>query len=45
MVTFDLNEFINQPSAAVLETCRKDDLFLISQHFEIPFSKTLLRSI
>ncbi len=22
--------------------CRKDDLFLISQHFEIPVSKTLL---
>ncbi len=43
MATFDLNEFVNQPSAAVLEMCRKDDLFLISQHFEIPVSKTLLK--
>ncbi len=43
MATFDLNEFVNQPSAAVLETCRKDDLFLISQHIEIPVSKTLLK--
>ncbi len=41
MATFDLNEFLNQPSAAVL--CWKDDLFLISQHFEIPVSKTLLK--
>ncbi len=43
MATFDLNVFLNQPSAAVLETCRKDDLFLISQYFEIPVSKTLLK--
>ncbi len=41
MATFDLNEFLNQPSDAVL--CWKDDLFLISQHLEIPVSKTLLK--
>ena len=43
MATFDLNEFVSQPSIAVLETCRKDDLFLIARHFEIPVSKTLLK--
>lgn len=43
MATFDLNAFIKQPSLVELETCRKDDLFLLAQHFEISVSKTSLK--
>lgn len=40
MATFDLNNFIDQPSVEELEVCCKNDLFLIAQHFEIPVVKT-----
>lgn len=43
MATFDLGEFIKQPNLEALETCRKDDLFIIAQHFEICVSKTMLK--
>lgn len=40
MATFDLNRFIDQPSVDGLDACRKNDLFLIAQHYEISVSKT-----
>ncbi len=40
MATFELNKFIDPPSVEGLEVCRKNDLFLIAQHYEILVSKT-----
>lgn len=40
MATFDLNQFIDQPSVEGLGACRKNDLFLIAQHYEISVTKT-----
>lgn len=40
MATFDLTKFIDQPSVEGLGACRKNDLFLIAQHYEISVSKT-----
>lgn len=39
MATFDLDRFIDQPSVEGLDACRKNDLFLIAQHYEISVSK------
>ncbi|XP_039548082.1 uncharacterized protein LOC120493504 isoform X2 [Pimephales promelas] len=41
MATFELSQFLDQPSVEALETCRKNDLFLIAQHYEISISRTL----
>ncbi len=40
MATFDLNQFIDQPSVEGLEVCRKNYLFLIAQHYEISIFRT-----
>lgn len=40
MATFDLNQFIDQPSVEMLEDCRKNDLLLIAQHYDISIIKT-----
>ncbi|KAK7166228.1 hypothetical protein R3I93_006107 [Phoxinus phoxinus] len=44
MATFELNQFMDQPNVEVLETCRKNDLFLIAQHYEISISRTLRKA-
>lgn len=43
MATFDLNDFIKQPSAKTLDYCWKDDLFVIPQHYEISVPRALLK--
>lgn len=43
MVKFELNQFIDQPSVEVLETCQKIFLFLVAQHYEISISRTLCK--
>ncbi len=43
MATFDLNDFIKQPSVEKLDNCQKDDLFVIAQHYETFVSRTLLK--
>ncbi len=35
MAAFDLDDFIKQSSIEKLTNCRKDDLFVIAQHYEI----------
>ncbi len=40
MATFDVTQFIDRPSVEGLEVCKKKDLYLIAQHYEISISKT-----
>lgn len=43
MAAFDLSEFVSDPSLNQLETCRKDDLFAIADHYGISVSTSLLK--
>ncbi len=43
MAAFDLDDFIKQSSIEKLTNCRKDDLFVIAQHYEIFVSRKLLK--
>ncbi len=40
MATFDVTQFIDRPSVEGLEVCKKNDLYLIAQHYDISISKT-----
>ncbi len=35
MATFDLNYFIKQPSVEKLDSCQRDDLYIIAQHYDM----------
>lgn len=42
-MAFVLQDFVNNPSVAQLELCRKDYLFLIANHYGVRVSKSLLK--
>ena len=43
MATFELEEFIKEPSIFVFDLCRKADLLEIAEHFGVVVSRSLTK--
>ena len=43
MATFELEEFIKEPSITVFDLCRKADLLEIAEHFGVVVSRSLTK--
>ncbi len=42
-MAFNLQSFVDNPSLEVIEKCRKDELLMIANHFQITISKQSLK--